>query len=225
MGDEVESQWENFAQQDAEFFVWGRGSLEEFVESGKTDADYIFREVAPDLPGRRLAIEIGVGVGRLALPMAEMFESVLGVDTSTTMLSKLDHNCAAARVTNVNTALVDSPWDEDAKADFVYSWTVFQHIESMDEIGGIVNKIARALGPGGIALLHFDTRPRGLSYRIRNRVPAQLMQKTQRPSIRRIRRSSSELVRMFEDNRLEIVRQEDPDTKGHLFTLRRPRDS
>jgi SAM-dependent methyltransferase len=215
------ARWERFAQEDPKFFIWGRGSPNQFFGSGESDADRILGRVAPHLAGREVAIEIGSGVGRLALPMARRFRRVLGVDVSPTMLSKLQGHCAMARISNVTTALIEDPWPEAWQADLVYSWTVLQHVESATEVDRILGKVSRSLRPSGVAFLHFDTRPAGPLYRLRGRVPDRLLPTTQRASIRRIRRRPAELREAFERNGMTVVAEENLRSDWTFFVLRR----
>ncbi len=88
------NRWEAFAREDAEFYI-ATGSVPDgdeqarhgFFESGRETAAWILEQVAGELPGQDLAVEIGCGVGRLLLPMAERFSHVIGVDIAPTMLA------------------------------------------------------------------------------------------------------------------------------------------
>jgi SAM-dependent methyltransferase len=214
--------WERFAQENAEFFIWGKGTAEEFFSSGREDAAMIFESAAPILRrqsrwGR--AVEIGAGTGRLALPMAVGFREVVAVDVSPTMLETLRTNASRAAVDNVRTSLITERWDEAGSADFVYSWTVFQHLESWAEIEDIVGRIALALAPGGAAGLQFDTRPTTLAYRLRAAFPDPLLPKVWRKSIRRIRRRAADLDKLFDRAGLVVSSESQRGTPLHLYIL------
>jgi SAM-dependent methyltransferase len=217
--------WELFAQENAEFFIWGKGTADEFFSSGREDAGMIFESAAPILRrqsrwGR--AVEIGAGTGRLALPMSVGFREVVAVDVSPTMLETLRTNAGRAAVDNVRTSLISERWDEAGSADFVYSWTVFQHLESWAEIEDIVGRIALALKPGGAAALQFDTRPASLAYRLRAAVPDPMMPKVWRKSIRRVRRQPADLDKLFARLGLTVASESQRATDLHLYILVRP---
>lgn len=219
MNDPVANPWERFAQQDAEFFIWGVGSPEEFFRSGELDAARLLDLTSGMLAANDLAIEIGSGIGRLTLPMASRFHRVLALDVSPTMLEKLKHSCTAAGIDNIETAVVSDPWEQGRRADFVYSYTVFQHIESLEEIESILAKAHQALGSSGLALFHFDTRRRTLVYHLRSLLPDYLLPKTQRSSIRRIRRNPHHLEALLERQGFRVASETGRGTEWHFYLL------
>jgi SAM-dependent methyltransferase len=221
-----ETRWERFAREDAEYYILTgldtereAGSLEAFFASGREQARAILDRCAPYLAGYELAIEIGCGVGRVALPVAQRFERVVGVDVSPTMLEKLADNAARAAVV-VKPVLADEAWDEPSRADLVYSVLVFQHIETFSEIARYVGRIATALKANGVAYLQFDTRNRTLSYRLRNILPDAVLPRPWRRGIRRIRRSPQSVREVFRAAGLEIVEDLGAGTADHVFLLR-----
>jgi SAM-dependent methyltransferase len=224
----TDERWERFAREDAEYYVLtgiGRAPDSEarraFFASGEAEAERILARCAPHLDGRELAIEIGCGVGRVALPVARRFRRVIGVDVSPTMLRKLEENAGGAEGL-IEPMLADEPWDDGARADLVYSALVFQHVEDFAAIASYVRRVARALKPAGVAYLQFDTRPRSLSYRIRNLLPDALLPGHWRRGLRRIRRSPSSLRDLFRDAGLEIASELGAGSAEHVFVLRRP---
>jgi cyclopropane fatty-acyl-phospholipid synthase-like methyltransferase len=93
-------------------------------------------------------VEIGCGIGRLAVPMARRFDEVVAVDIAPTMLDKLAEHARAAGVDNVHGFLDGQPWYARGPADLVYSLVAFQHIENWLEIVRYVARIAACLAPG-----------------------------------------------------------------------------
>jgi hypothetical protein len=65
--------WQRFAREDAEYYVLtdvggaGVEARRTFFASGHSEAQRILRECEPYVDGRELPIEIGCGVGRVAL--------------------------------------------------------------------------------------------------------------------------------------------------------------
>jgi SAM-dependent methyltransferase len=221
--------WERFARTDAEYYIlampaWTSRTpkgLEHFFASGRRDAKALLAETSPWITQWNVAVEIGCGVGRLAIPMAPSFAQVRAVDVAPTMLAKLRDNCVREGVTNVRPYLADEAWDSPGTVDFVYSWLVFQHIEDAGEIQRYIDRIGACLRAGGVALLQFDTRRRGLAYAIKTALPDVLLPRPWKRGIRRIRRTPAAIVRMVARARLTIVAELRHRTKRHTFVLRR----
>ncbi len=141
MSHEPTDRWETFARDDAAFYIAGRtfdaddaANEQRFFESGRNTATWLFEQVESDLPGTDLAIEIGCGVGRLLLPMAERFDRVIGVDVAPTMLTQLLGNCRRFGIENAEPMSAHDTWYVRDSADFVYSWLVVQHVEDLTTI-------------------------------------------------------------------------------------------
>lgn len=222
------NRWEKFAQEDAEYFIWtdldrkgGPEAIEAFFESGRRAAQRLLDFAGEGLSGHDRSLEIGCGVGRLTLAMAERFGEARGVDIAPTMLRKLNDNAAARERPNVRGYLTTENWDEAESVDFAYSWLVFQHIEDFSIIESYLRRIARTLKPSGVACLQFDTRPRGLAYRVRFALPAFLLPRNWRHGIRRIRRDPDQLRVAFARSGLRIEAEQAADSDVHLFRLRR----
>jgi 2-polyprenyl-3-methyl-5-hydroxy-6-metoxy-1,4-benzoquinol methylase len=221
--------WEQFARENAEFYIKTANDVDFssqegqqlFRQWGRDDVDRILQESAPFLSGRTRAIEIGCGIGRLAVPMAEQFTEVLGVDVAPTMISRLRENCHRSGVTNVRGYLANDAWDEQGPADLVYSLIVFQHIASGEVIAEYFARIAGCLNNGGLCYAHFDTRSRTLPYFGRQLMPDAMLPRTYRKGIRRVRRRPKDLRALFDSCGLTIVRELRPGTDDHVFLLRR----
>jgi SAM-dependent methyltransferase len=223
----TDDRWEHFAQVDAEYYVLtdiGREPDEEgrwkFFASGEAEADRILTRCEPHLGGRDLAIEIGCGVGRVAIPISRNFGRVLGVDVAPTMLGKLRENAAKAGAL-VEPVLAADSWDEPERADLAYSVLVFQHLPAFAEIAAYVHRVAQALKPTGIGYLQFDTRPATLAYRARNVLPDAVLPRRWRRGLRRIRRSAASLRELFREAELKILAEAAPDSEEHVFIVRR----
>lgn len=219
--DDLAGRWEGYARADAEFFIWtdvAKG--DDFAASGRRDAARIMELCSPHLRQRRLAVEIGCGVGRLAIPMSREFERVIGVDIAPTMLRKLEENCRAANVHNVRGMLANDAWDACGPVDFVYSHIVLQHIEDWAIIEGYFARAARALSAAGVIYSQFDTRRRNPLYVMRNLSPDFLLPRHYRRGVRRIRRKVADVVRLAQACGLEIVHVSGAGTAYTLFILR-----
>jgi SAM-dependent methyltransferase len=226
----TDERWEAFAREDAEYYVLtdlgregGAQARRAFFESGERAAERILADCAAYLAGRELAIEIGCGVGRIALPLSRRFGRLIAVDISPTMLRKLEENAARdPGAGQVEPMLADDAWDVPDTADFVYSVLVFQHLDRFDDIARYVERISRTLKPGAIGYLQFDTRPRALLYRFRNTLPDALLPRPWRRGIRRIRRRPESLRSLFRDHRLAICEEVGSESEYHAFVVRAP---
>lgn len=223
-----DDKWESFAKKDAEFYIYSVDvdySTEEgqkyFFESGRTDVAKFLAE-AGDLIGKwGTALEIGCGTGRLALAMAEKFEEVVGVDIAPTMIHKLQENAEKFAATNVRGRLATDRWETEIKADFVYSYLVFQHIEDFQVIADYFSRIHSALAEGGLVYAQFDTRAKAFSYQIRKAIPDPFLPRAQRRGIRRTRRTREELATLFSRSGFKVARELRPDSDDNAFVLTR----
>ena len=108
-------------------------------------------------PINKTCLEIGFGGGRLLNAASRFFGKCYGVDIMNKDSQKrvcefLDKSGA----TNIELFLRD---DVDKipfrSVDFVYSFIVFQHFESIDEIHYYLNFLKRAMNENGIGILYF----------------------------------------------------------------------
>lgn len=97
------------------------------------------------------AVDFGVGVGRLAIPLTQYADQVWGVDIAQSMLDRAARHAQEAGVGPLNLcrSVADLPQD----VDFVHSYIVIQHIPvpvGEEIILGLYDK----LRPGGVGALH-----------------------------------------------------------------------
>lgn len=95
-------------------------------------------------------LELGVGTGRLAIPMATAGLEAVGIDTSTAMLTKLEDRAAAtgANVTAVRGDMVDDLPDGPFDACLVAYNTIFNVLDAASQRRCFAEVAAR-LRPGG----------------------------------------------------------------------------
>ncbi|MCB1524763.1 MAG: class I SAM-dependent methyltransferase [Rhodoblastus sp.] len=154
------------------------GNRERFFATGRREIHTAMREISArygDVAHRR-ALDFGSGVGRLALPLAERYDAVVGVDISEAMIAEARENCRDAGVANAEFVLSDDGLTRlDGSFDLVHSYIVLQHIPVERGLALTAQMLAR-LAPGGVACLHYSlqrTLPpaRELVYALKHHVP------------------------------------------------------
>lgn len=115
----------------------------------------LLRELAGDGP----ALELGVGTGRLAIPLAATGVAVTGLDTSQAMLDRLRDADGGGRVTAV---LADAA-DFDLGRTYPLVWVAFNSfflIDDAERQRSCLRAVARHLAPGGVFVVEaFVPRP------------------------------------------------------------------
>ena len=119
---------------------------------GLTDADACVALVA-ELAGDGALLELGVGTGRLAIPLAADGRRVVGVDSSAAMLERMAAKPGGPAVVGVLGDMTDPPVGEDRFAVvFVAYNTLFNLIDPADQQRCLAAS-AGALAPGGCVLV------------------------------------------------------------------------
>ncbi len=206
---DVDEIWEGFARARPEYFILteevpfdGPVDMDAFFASGRRDAATILEEVSAELQRASCAIDIGCGVGRLAIPMSGRFERVIGVDISRTMLERLVDNCRAKQIgkrradacrRRMGTARGRSRVQPDRLPASGSGRTVERYV------GRFLGRSQQEALP----IFEFDTRERSVIYRLRNKTPDVFLPRTSRRGLRRIRRSADSLRRVFDAAGLE----------------------
>ena len=94
-------------------------------------------------------LELGVGTGRLAVPMAAAGLQVTGIDSSEAMLEKLAERDTDRRVDAILGDMVDDLPDGPFDAVLVAYNTIFNLVADGDQ-QRLFHEVARRLGPGGV---------------------------------------------------------------------------
>lgn len=176
-------QWEQWGKQDPYFGVYSESRFskdqidnhrEEFFATGTKMVDVLLdrakRYFGPLPTGR--VLEFGSGVGRMTVPLARHFGSVVGLDISPHMIAEAIENCKKFDISNASFVISD---DELSKAtgmfDLVLSYIVLQHIEPERGLK-IIDRLLSRVSPGGIAVVQASVRrpETGLAAKIRYHV-------------------------------------------------------
>lgn len=111
--------------------------------------------LAAELSGRGLCLEIGVGTGRIALPLVDRGLSVVGIDISAKMLRRLALNAGGGRLPSCVADVGALPlWSGSVGA--VMASHVLHLVPSWR---AAVDEAVRVLRPGGVLLVDFGGAP------------------------------------------------------------------
>jgi SAM-dependent methyltransferase len=220
--------WDERARQNAAWYVdtdisYDDPDMDRFFETGRIVAAAAFDD-APVRPRRtELAVEIGAGLGRICLALADRFDRVVGVDISPEMVERARALVTAPNVTFAVGSGSTLDGVETATADLVVSFTVFQHIPDVSVIEDYIAEAGRVLRPGGVFAFQWNNTPGSRRWALRRAALAQL----QRLGLWRERhdRHAAEFLgsrvpltvidRALRSGGLELVDTRDP---GQLFT-------
>lgn len=154
----TDKDWETFGATDPYFSVITQeqfhkenldaDKINDFFESGQQHvAELMERLPASGL--RKRAFDFGCGVGRLAIPLGNYFEEVVGADVSQSMLREANINrdkCGASNVSFVQTS--DSLEEVKGHFDLVHTFIVLQHIP-VARGNAIFRRLVELVAPGG----------------------------------------------------------------------------
>jgi len=158
----MERDWDLRAETDVLFFIrTKRGQSEkEFWEAGYQPRDEKilgFNTPTYDLiiqnknPKQMKVLEIGSGIGRILIPMSEIFGEVIGVDISSKIVEIAQKyikdilNCKIIQNNGKDLSLFS-----DDYFDFCYSIIVFQHIPDKKIIENYLHEVSRVLKSGSV---------------------------------------------------------------------------
>lgn len=227
----LREKWEQFAQSNPYKYILTTGRLVEGGEFWKTGEHAVETEILPLLRQynvqRYIGLDLGCGIGRLAVPLASHFQHLVGVDISPSMIQRATSIARDKCINNISYYAVSGPEDFlhqcgglSGSCDFVYSILVFQHIPDFSMIEGYLHVIRVLLRESGLAYLQFDTRFSSLAYRLKTRLPDFLLPRFWRRGIRRIRRVPDEVERAVKSAHLEIIARQNPRSANDCFLLR-----
>jgi len=175
----MRSFWDDAAKKNAAWYVdttvsFDDPNMEEFFATGHKIVEHAYGE-SPVKPSHHdLAVEIGGGLGRNCVALAKHFKKVVGVDISPEMVRQANELVHDDNIEFVLTEGADMSSVASDSADFVMSFTVFQHIPEVGVIQSYLREAGRVLRPGGVAAFQWNNQSSELRWRIRRAVLATL---------------------------------------------------
>jgi SAM-dependent methyltransferase len=161
--------WERFGREDPYFGVLADERFtsdniaehrDDFFNSGRAFVRHVLQRYEKHfgaLPHGR-ALDHGCGVGRVTLPLAEQFTSVVGLDISPSMLAEARANASRLGIRNVEFALAgDRLSNASGEFDFVNSVITLQHIPVRRGLP-IISRLLEKVHPGGGFQIHLSVR-------------------------------------------------------------------
>jgi SAM-dependent methyltransferase len=165
--DRHDEDWEDLARREPYFAVLtsegspgvegSRIATAAFLDTGEEDIASLLSAIT-SLLGRDMAmgsaLDFGCGAGRLTLPLAQRFATVVACDVAPTMLNHARQNIENTGLRNVTFVGPDLLAELPPRHfDFVCSLLVFQYIRPATGYQ-IIRTLLDLLAPGGVAALH-----------------------------------------------------------------------
>ena len=156
--------WRRWSRMDPFHGVLGQGFDEEAMKDAEVRAKFFGRgeahinRVLADLSKlgsvkTGSALDFGCGVGRLVRPLAQRFETVIGVDIAPDMLKLAAKSTSDQENVKLVLTLADAS-EILSRFDLVHSYIVLQHISPKQGLA-IIRSLLNLVAPGGAFALHF----------------------------------------------------------------------
>ncbi len=169
---EMRAYWNERARQNAPWYVdtslrFEEPDMDKFFELGREIVAYAFDDVGVSSANNRFALEIGCGLGRVCLALADRYQRVLGIDISPEMVAQARRLVPDPRVSFVIGDGSSLGLVQTASVDAIYSFTVFQHIPSVKVISNYIEEAGRVLVPGGLFVFQWNNSGGSLWWALR----------------------------------------------------------
>jgi SAM-dependent methyltransferase len=168
--------WDDAARRNAAWYVdtsldFHHPDMASFFDNGRTIVADALDGMPSQPRGHDLAVEIGSGLGRICLALAERgFDRVVGVDVSPEMVERATQLVTAPTVEFIVGDGHTLAPIADGTVDLLLSFTVFQHIPSTPVILGYLTEAGRTLKPGGVFVFQWNNQPGAARWRVRRAV-------------------------------------------------------
>lgn len=153
--------------------------LREFFESGQEHIDFLLdtirSSVDPEFSPNNV-LDFGCGIGRCAIPLTRVCQSVVGVDVSDSMLQQARQICVEQSIPNLKLVKVDDALSViSGPFDFIHAFLVFQHIRPTRGIR-IFSRLIQLLADQGVGAVQFvyhreESTPARIMGRLRRSLP------------------------------------------------------
>jgi SAM-dependent methyltransferase len=144
-------------------------AIASFMASGAREALIINSILARHNFGLALSktcVEYGCGLGRVTIPIANMFKKVYAYDISPTHLISAEASAEDSGACNIEFRPISTETTKPLEeCDFFYSRIVFQH-NPPPIIRELIATSLRCLRPGGVAIFQVPTYATGYSFRV-----------------------------------------------------------
>lgn len=136
------------------------GSFYDRIFPKDAGAEQTAEELASWHPGGGLrSLELGVGTGRIALPLAARVGGVVGVDSSPEMLEQLDREIKETNADVVSVHGDIRQYTDDEQYGLVYCvCATLSMILEADQQQEVINRAAQRLAPGGRLVVETHNR-------------------------------------------------------------------
>ena len=148
--------WDMLARRNAMHYIatereeWDRDA---FLRSGRETLHTLLHGVGHRPRG--VALDLGCGIGRLSLALADEFARVQGIDVSREMIGRANELKAELGYSNVdfycNNGL-DIAFVQTDSCDLGFSYIVLQHLPDNRIVRSYIRELARVVKPGGYVL-------------------------------------------------------------------------
>jgi SAM-dependent methyltransferase len=145
----VEKHYDNLL---APYYSWISGGSELKLAEYRN----FFRDHGVRPAGSGVAVDLGAGSGFQSIPLAELGFKVIALDTSRNLLAELKENAGQLPIVTVKDNLLDFARHSPAKIELVVCMgDTLTHLQSLDEVRGLIEDIYPALNLEGLLILSF----------------------------------------------------------------------
>lgn len=165
---DIQKSWRDGAAKrlhdEAQFDAWFDTAADRHTTIANATIDFYQRIMTQEVyehlgdPREKACLEIGCGGGRLLNAALRVFRQAIGIDVSTSdvfsfVRSRIESEHGENRLKLFHRDDVADIQDEII--DFAYSYIVFQHFSSFDEVEFYISLLARVLKQGGVGHICF----------------------------------------------------------------------
>lgn len=210
--EELQRNWELFGTTDPLWAIntepgkkrnqWDK---DEFFETGKQEVASVFEHLESrgiNIPTGK-ALDFGCGVGRLTQALCSYFSEVIGIDISTSMITRATgYNRCPDKCKYVLNARPDLSVFPDDQYDLVYSSITLQHMEP-EYARSYLREFVRVLRPDGLLVFQIPDSP---DYRHPGNILRKVVPGTMLTAFRNLRYGKNRpRMEMYSVSRAEVV--------------------